>query len=134
MKKVLCVKDFHELKAGDVYEAEQSSAEEYMRVFENRIACTMAPKPRDHFKVVETFEHGGEEWIKHDTGVCPVPDDWVVCVMIRDKTEKFTILCNASCRSCWMRLVFCRSTTVPMTSLSLMMGCAAIITSPSDGV
>lgn len=77
MKKVLCVHDCGRFKAGSM-----------IRIYQSDDEFILFGKNDPSFKVVETFECDREEWIKHDAGVCPVPDDWVVCVMIGDETDQ----------------------------------------------
>ena len=76
MKKVLCVKDLNSrhdgglmAKAGKLYEVDDYAT--FKSEKGTNVHICIWPY---YLKEVETFEHDGEEWIKHGSGGCPVPD------------------------------------------------------------
>ena len=97
MKKVLFVKDCRRFEAGSIYKAEKSPAcAGVIRIYQSNNELSSLLESDPAFKEVETFEHNGEEWIKHDVGACPVPDDWVVCVMVGGSVSQ-----DVASRYCW---------------------------------
>lgn len=72
-KKFLCLKSDGLLEAGKIYE------ELALKVFGiNGLIYGGTIKP------VETFIKDEVEWIRHDGGDCPVPDDWVIIAKMKD--------------------------------------------------
>ena len=72
-KKFLCLKSDGLLEAGKIYE------ELALKVFGiNGLIYGGTIKP------VETFIKDEVEWIRHDGGYCPVPDDWVIITKMKD--------------------------------------------------
>ena len=72
-KRFLCLKSDGLLEAGKVYE------ELALKVF--GISGLIYGGT---IKSVETFIKDGVEWIRHDGGVQPVPDDWVIIAKMKD--------------------------------------------------